>query len=242
MIVSHRYRFIFLKSKKTAGTSVELALSACCGPDDIITPLTEEEELLRQGLPARNFMRHSMATDIRRFVLSKILRQRKHKVDFYDHMKADLARAYLGPATWNTYFKFTVERNPWDRQVSYWQYRIGKTGNQDMSFREFIDTSEAFVPSRRIYMIADRLAVDHVIRYEHLENDLDEVCRYLQVGEKMELPRAKGAFRRVGDYREQYDDYSREWVARSYKPEIDLFGYHFDTPSPTLLDGRINRV
>ena len=40
MIVSHKHKFIFLKTKKTAGTSIELALTKLCGDDDIITPLT----------------------------------------------------------------------------------------------------------------------------------------------------------------------------------------------------------
>jgi hypothetical protein len=32
MIVSHRYRYIFIKTKKTTGTSIEIALSRHCGP------------------------------------------------------------------------------------------------------------------------------------------------------------------------------------------------------------------
>jgi hypothetical protein len=39
MIVSHKYKFIFLKTKKTAGTSIEISLSRYCDEDDIITPL-----------------------------------------------------------------------------------------------------------------------------------------------------------------------------------------------------------
>ncbi len=39
MIVSHSHKFIFLKSYKTAGTSIEAALSKYCSGDDIITPL-----------------------------------------------------------------------------------------------------------------------------------------------------------------------------------------------------------
>ncbi len=31
MIISHEHKFIFLKTKKTAGTSVELALTRLCG-------------------------------------------------------------------------------------------------------------------------------------------------------------------------------------------------------------------
>jgi hypothetical protein len=49
MIVSHEHKFIFLKSKKTAGTSIELALSQLCGPSDILTPLTRIDEASRAG-------------------------------------------------------------------------------------------------------------------------------------------------------------------------------------------------
>ena len=39
MIISHSRRFIFIKSTKTAGTSVEAALSNFCERDDVVTPL-----------------------------------------------------------------------------------------------------------------------------------------------------------------------------------------------------------
>ena len=53
MIVSHKYKFIFLKTRKTVGTSIEIALSRFCGEQDIITPITPEDEKLRQELGIR---------------------------------------------------------------------------------------------------------------------------------------------------------------------------------------------
>ena len=54
MIVSHSRRFIFIKTRKVAGTSVELFLSQLCSQEDIITPLGLDE-VLRPGMGARNF-------------------------------------------------------------------------------------------------------------------------------------------------------------------------------------------
>ena len=38
-IVSHKFGFIFCKTRKTAGTSLEVYLGRRCGPEDIVTPI-----------------------------------------------------------------------------------------------------------------------------------------------------------------------------------------------------------
>ena len=53
MIINHQHRFIFIKVQKTAGTSVEIALSQFCGPTDVITPLHKKDEVLRESLSFR---------------------------------------------------------------------------------------------------------------------------------------------------------------------------------------------
>ncbi len=45
MIVSHEHKFIFIKTRKTAGTSIEIGLSKYCGPMDVISPIGKDEEL-----------------------------------------------------------------------------------------------------------------------------------------------------------------------------------------------------
>ena len=76
MIVSHKYRFIFLKTKKTAGTSIELALTKLCSEDDIVTPLTEVDEAARAGgMGARNWERHGWWQSQRPFLKRRMFRR-----------------------------------------------------------------------------------------------------------------------------------------------------------------------
>jgi hypothetical protein len=58
LIISHEYRYIFIKTAKTAGTSIEMALSRYCGPDDIITPLWKKDEEKRQAMGGRGPQHH----------------------------------------------------------------------------------------------------------------------------------------------------------------------------------------
>lgn len=65
MIVSHKHRFIFIKTRKTAGTSIEISLSRYCGESDILTPITLSDEPLRgvHGCAAQNYLCPSDGTD-----------------------------------------------------------------------------------------------------------------------------------------------------------------------------------
>ena len=53
MIINHKYKFIFIKTRKTAGTSIEIALSQFCDANDVITPITGQDECKRQELGFR---------------------------------------------------------------------------------------------------------------------------------------------------------------------------------------------
>src|SRR5471032_1265859 len=50
MILSFRHRFLFVRARKVAGTSVEIALSTLCGQDDIAPPMIAVDERVRQDM------------------------------------------------------------------------------------------------------------------------------------------------------------------------------------------------
>ena len=53
MIICHEHKFIFIKTRKTAGTSIETALSMFCGESDSLTYLPSEDESARKDLGSR---------------------------------------------------------------------------------------------------------------------------------------------------------------------------------------------
>ena len=123
MIICHTYKFIFLKTEKTAGTSIEIALSKFCGPDYIITPITSEDEEIRKKLGYRGPQNYRFPlSSYTIYELARFLIKRKKK-RFLNHISARKAREYIGNEIWDSYYKFCVERNPWDRCVSFYYWR-----------------------------------------------------------------------------------------------------------------------
>jgi hypothetical protein len=215
VIVSHAHRFVFLKTRKTAGTSVEIALSTICGPDDVITPVTEADERLRAdsgGRAPQNFGSPPLARKA------------------FNHMPASMVRQLVGRDAWDDYLTFSIERNPWDAVVSlyHWRHRDDPT---PPAFADFVDepvVEELATKNFRGYRINGEIAVDRVLRFERLADDLAEVWSRLGLPGEPALPRAKGGSRPTGpSYAAYYDDASRDRVADLFADAIKDFGYEF---------------
>lgn len=235
MIVCHQYKFIFIKTSKSAGTSVEIALSQFCGEGDIIAPISSKDQKTRAraGYPGPQNC-YSPPGDYRANDIARFLLKGKRKLRYYNHMSAGEVRDRIGQDAWDGYFKFCFVRNPWDRVISLYYHRF-KTEPRP-SIREFID-SGALDDLKRLgpdlYRIDGTVAVDHVYKYEHLADELQSLRATLALPVPLELVNAKGGFRK--DRKSFHDVLNKEEIAeisKTFSEEIESMQYDARPPSP----------
>jgi hypothetical protein len=233
MIISHEHKFIFVKTKKTAGTAIEAALSELCGPRDIITPYREESEADRKRLAPQNYRIEHPLKPKRPLLKRLLMRPERYyhpSVGFYEHMPAWRVRDYVGEGVWRSYFKFAFDRNPWDRQVSWYLYKT-KSRRARPSFERFMqDRRRAYVTNYEQYTIGGALAVDRIGRYENLEYDLNKALTEAGVKLRVSVPKVNVTPNKDKnrDYRSYYSPATEAIVAEWYQPEIALLGYGFE--------------
>ena len=230
MIISHKHKFIFLKTNKTGGTSVEIALSKICGAEDIITPISPEDERIRSAKGYRGPQNHRATLfEYKIEDYKRLFAERRRKWKYYNHITAKEVKDRIGEEVWNEYYKFCFERNPWDRVVSLYFFRHRSEERPTIS--EFIDADVPVVLRHKgfdLYTIDGEVAVDKVCRFEDMATELEWVRKHVGIPEKLELPRAKAGFRtRKGSYRDLLGPEERERIAEMFMREIELFGYEY---------------
>lgn len=228
MFVSHTLRTVFVKTRKTAGTSIELALSTLAGPDDVVTTAARKDEPVRRESGAKPPQNHLKRVSEWRPRDLEALWHRRWPKRFYSHMPAVKARRVLGAAVWGEYFTFAVERNSWDKAVS--SYSRTAALRSVPPFSEWVQQCPVkILTSFDLYTEDGRAIVNRVLRYEHLAEELADVWRVLHVESPPTLPRAKGKYRTAdADWRAMYTDAAIERVHQVCHREIAMFGYTFD--------------
>lgn len=230
MIVSHEHRFIFLRTEKTGGTSLTDALTQLVAHEGGVATL--ERPAWARWSPIHH---------------GALKRTFPGMFGLHPHATARQARAVLGRKVFDGYFKFAVERNPWDRQVSLYFHRAWKRGDRkpdfdrDMRLVWYRNTEYTRLRNWDIYAIGGKVAVDRVLRYEQLDAELAELATKLGLP-PLALPHARSEYRSERPhYSTYYSDKTRALVARWYRREIDALGYRFETSGgsepPEVRDG-----
>ena len=79
-------------------------------------------------------------------------------------------------------------------------------------FRLHNERTKGIVPDQEIYTIDGEVVVDHVIKFEDLQNGLDSVTTKLNLA-SLSPPRAKGDRKTKEHYSTLHDDETKDFIA-----------------------------
>lgn len=231
MLICHKKSFIFTKTVKTAGTSVESYYEPFCMPEGLWEESHYRDEYISEtGIIGYRGENHIGKT-------------------YYNHMPAAKIKELVGDKIWNDYFKFTIVRNPFSKLVSGWyhfykpntkikhriEYALKRPenlplialGKKDIfDFRNWLQNGGCII-DRNIYMINGKECMDFYIRYESIIDDIKVVNTKLGI-ESYEriLPKFKTGIRdNKIEIRDFYNRRTEKIVRKIYRWEFDRFGY-----------------
>lgn len=155
MIISHAHRYIFLHNRKTAGSSLSVALARDLGPEDL--QISAIPETLAAGIALTPRVLREANRQARGLLpLGRVLGRRAYGrlvARSIDHAyrpllgrkpphspASTLARAFA--QEWAGYAKICVVRNPWDKTVSDYFWRIQRL-KAPPSFAAYLRALEA---------------------------------------------------------------------------------------------------
>jgi len=241
LIASFSRGFVFIKGRKTAGTSIEIALSRFCSEGDVITPVSPFDETVRRregGRAPQNYCDDRTAEErFRRAIeggdLAEIRKAgrdaRRHRT-FRNHMPAGRVAARLPEGFWRAAFKFTVDRHPYEKAVSlaHFAYARAVRKHSSLTFDEHLDriVQQGKYRNFDLYSEDGVPVVDAVLRYEDMPGCFLEVQARTGIAFAQGLPFTKHRFRT--DRRpavEVLSDRQKALVQKVCHEEFELSGY-----------------
>lgn len=207
MIISHQKQFIFIHIYKVAGTSIK-------------NSLLKYSEGGSGNLPFRSR------------IVNRIFGNKIFTKDFDPHITAMELKRELPNKIYNNYFKFAFVRNPFDWQVSLYNYMLKNKDhkqhdifNKIRNFDEYLDWRINYdLKFQKDFITDDRdqIIVDFIGKIENLENDFKSVSSKLRIPYKP-LPRLNRS--NYLSYLTYYNDRSFEKVYKAFEPDFKFFNY-----------------
>ncbi len=206
MLVSHDYKFIYIKPKKVAGSSIQAYLARYCenGINYDRDPKSHmKASKVKEIVGDEIWNSYLKITSVRNpwDKTVSLYHWRRRKRPFYIHL-----RRILRGWPWHS----PARRYDFPEFVKV-MYQNG-TLNED----------------KAITRIEDKLPDYYFIRFEHMHDDLEKLCEKLGVTYNPDdMPQKKVGHRKDKGYEQYFNDETKEYVRLAYEEEIERFGYSY---------------
>lgn len=165
----------------------------------------------------------------------------------YDSHETAMQRRSQLKNQWDTYFNFTIIRNPWDRILSWYLFckQLRKITAKEralyaMPFEEWItngmhthwETSNVKFNGKNPLTLHEyildknEIIVDFIGRFERLHQDFSTICKKIGIPLK-HLPHIYKTRQATDDYRNYYNTTTKNIIAKIFEKDIELFKYTF---------------
>ena len=237
MIISHKHEFVFVKTRKTAGSSLEIALSKYLGDQDIITPcMPIEEEAIRNELGFRgpqNFHLPLKEWKIRDYLDFAMGHQPKL---FSAHSAAKLISKRLEPEKFRRYRKILTVRNPYTYVVSLYNWHARQTGPSSEGFKSWLAAGQGDLRFSNYAMgnVDGKFEMDLVLQFETIIDGVRKMA--FELGLPGEFPEVFQSITAKSypalpqlTVSEAYEFFpqAKDLVESRFHEEISLFDYRF---------------
>lgn len=219
MIISHKHKFIFLKTNKTGGTSTEHFLSSLCGPNDIVTPIkhihSDKKTYGNLNSNHKNYEKYNLSEHDSALIVSK-----KY------------------PKLFNLNYKVICNcRNPWSRYVSRFRFRFFHKGQKPTfsidspsDFQFWLKNCQNSDPLKEVTefaSVSNKVVVTDWIKLENINNDLKTFLKKLNLNIDKTLLNLKGNYKNQINYKDFYNEESKNLVTEYHKNDIEYFKYEY---------------
>ncbi|CAH0529062.1 sulfotransferase family 2 domain-containing protein [Vibrio hippocampi] len=224
IMISHEHRCIFIHIPKCAGTSVETVFGHLDGHQGRGAQDHRSMRMLEQ--PWLRFQSFRSRENI-----EELLRRQKNKYMFQSHNQKN--KMELSREQYESYYKFSIVRDPWDRALSWYKNVIRDEHHlrqlrvsADISFKEFMCRFAGKGLLRpQVYWLknfAGDVELDHVGKFENLADDMQRVFNDLGMSNTVLPHKIKG----TGSNNDALMcDETRALISKVYREDIELFGY-----------------
>ena len=204
MIISHKHKFIFIKTRKTAGSTLEA----------LLYPYLDQETDICTGSPRDGTPRLNSPTDKGHSTYMEAMRYAGNPDDYF-----------IFTVERNPWDKMVS---------AYWWHKNTKPEWTWTNNFEAYMSCPFIPKDWNHYTLQGKNKTNRIFRYEDMGgmyDFLNERFGFNITEDQWKTTRMKGGIRKTGHYSEMHTPYTRECVAKLFKEEIYMLGYEYKEKS-----------